>query len=114
MVQDCAKNGVMPFTFAVTEGLRSLDQQKKDLAAGKSQTLRSRHLDGHAVDLVVLTDGAICWAWPPYHVLAEQMEAAAARCNVPVEWGGDWLTFKDGCHWQLPWGNYPSAEATVS
>jgi peptidoglycan L-alanyl-D-glutamate endopeptidase CwlK len=114
VVRDCAQNGVMPFTFGVTEGLRTLAQQQKNVAAGASQTMRSRHLDGHAVDLVVLIDGAISWAWPPYDALAEQMKAAAARCNVPIEWGGSWATLKDGCHYQLPWGIYPSADAAVS
>ena len=27
--------------------------------------------------------------------------------GVPIEWGGDWRTFKDGPHFQLPWGKYP-------
>lgn len=108
VVQDCAANGVMPFTFAVSEGLRTLRQQKQDVAAGKSQTMKSRHLDGHAVDLVILNNGKVSWSWPQYDVLAVQMKAAAARCNIPVEWGGDWVTLKDGPHWQLPWSAYPS------
>lgn len=114
VVQDCAKNGTMPFSFGVSEGLRTLAQQQIDVAAGKSQTLKSRHLDGHAVDLVVLVNGAAVWAWPPYSVLAEQMKAAAARCNVPIEWGGDWTTLKDGPHFQLPIEQYPSAEPAVA
>ncbi len=113
VVRDCAENGTMPFTFAVTEGVRTLDQQKKNVAAGASQTMRSRHLDGHAVDLVVMIDGSVSWAWPPDHTLADQMKAAAARCNVPIEWGGDWK-MRDGPHYQLPWGKYPSTDAAVS
>jgi peptidoglycan L-alanyl-D-glutamate endopeptidase CwlK len=108
VVQDCAKNGTMPFTFGVTEGVRSLAQQKADVAAGKSQTMKSRHLDGHAVDLVVLQSGQPVWAWPPYSVLADQMKAAAERCGVKINWGGDWESLRDGPHFQLDWEAYPS------
>jgi peptidoglycan L-alanyl-D-glutamate endopeptidase CwlK len=112
VVNDCAANLQAPFTFGVTEGVRSLQQQKLDVAHGKSQTLRSRHLDGHAVDLVTLFSNKLSWAWPPYDVLAAQMKAAAARCGVPIEWGGDWTTLKDGCHFQLPWVDFPSGGHT--
>lgn len=108
VVLDCATNGTMPFTFGVSEGLRTISQQKADVAAGKSQTMRSRHLDGHAVDLVVLVGGKVTWTWPPYFQLADQMKAAAARCGIPIEWGGDWETLKDGPHYQLPYLEYPS------
>jgi len=27
--------------------------------------------------------------------------------GVSVEWGGDWKSFKDGPHYQLPWAKYP-------
>ena len=112
VVLDCAKNGVMPFQFGISEGVRTVQQQVADVAAGRSETMKSRHLDGHAVDLVVLVKGAASWAWPPYYTLADQMKAAAARCGVPIEWGGDWETLKDGPHFQLPWADYPSAAAT--
>lgn len=39
-----------------------------------------------------------------YHKLADAMKQAAKELNVPIEWGGDWRTFKDGPHFQLPWG----------
>lgn len=111
VVQDCAANGVMPFTFGVSQGLRTLAEQEADVKAGRSQTMKSRHLDGHAVDLVVLVNGVVSWAWPPYDILAFQMKAAAARCGIPINWGGDWVTFKDGPHFELPWEQYPSAPA---
>ena len=38
--------------FGVTEGLRSVETQRKYVAAGKSQTMKSKHLEGRAVDLV--------------------------------------------------------------
>lgn len=108
VVNDCAANGVLPFTFGVSEGVRSIQQQKIDVQTGKSSTMNSRHLDGHAVDLVVLIQGKVCWAWPPYHVLATQMKEAAARVGVPIECGADWEKLPDGPHVQLPFAQYPS------
>jgi len=26
---------------------------------------------------------------------------------VPITWGGDWKSFKDGPHWELPHAKYP-------
>ena len=37
--------------FSVIEGIRNIDRQRKLVAQGKSQTMNSRHLTGHAVDL---------------------------------------------------------------
>jgi len=89
--------------FTVTEGLRSLSRQRKLVAAGASKTLNSRHLTGHAVDLAALVDGKVRWDWPLYHKLAIAMKKAAELEGVVIEWGGDWRSFKDGPHFQLPW-----------
>lgn len=96
-----------PNEFIVTEGLRTLERQKQLLAAGASQTLRSRHLTGHAVDLAVKVGAEVRWDWPLYNALAVVMKDAANQLGVPIEWGGDWKTFKDGPHFQLPWREYP-------
>lgn len=93
--------------FKVLEGLRSLDQQKKNLANGSSQTLNSRHLSGHAVDLGAIVNGLLTWDWPPYESIAKAMKQAAYDIKVPIQWGGDWQYFKDGTHFQLPWARYP-------
>lgn len=93
--------------FTVLEGLRTLERQKTLVARGASKTMKSRHLTGHAVDLAPFVDGQVVWAWPLYHKLAVIVKAAAVDENVPIEWGGDWRSFKDGPHWQLPWGTYP-------
>ena len=95
--------------FIVTCGLRTLAEQKVLVAKGASKTLRSRHLTGHAVDLAATIDGKVRWDWPLYDRLAKAMKAAAKAEKVPVEWGGDWKTFKDGPHYQLPWASYPGA-----
>lgn len=93
--------------FTVLEGLRNLARQKELLAAGASKTMRSRHLTGHAVDLGAYVGGKVRWDWPLYYKIAAAMKTAAAAENVKIEWGGDWKTFKDGPHFQLPWKEYP-------
>lgn len=96
-----------PVDFTVLEGLRSLERQKALVAAGASQTLKSRHLDGHAVDLGAWVDEQVDWSWPLYGKIAGAMKAAAAELKILIEWGGDWTKFKDGPHFQLPWKDYP-------
>jgi len=38
--------------FGVIEGLRSEERQKELVAKGASKTMKSKHLDGNAVDLM--------------------------------------------------------------
>lgn len=96
--------------FTVLEGLRTLDRQRTLVAEGASRTMKSRHLTGHAVDLAPLIDGKVSWDWPIYHRLAKIIKSAAADEKVPLQWGGDWRSFKDGPHWELPWKFYPKGK----
>lgn len=96
-----------PIDFTVTEGLRTVERQKQLLAAGASQTMKSRHITGHAVDLAALVDGEVRWDWPLYAKIAKAMKDAAAELGVAIEWGGDWKSLKDGPHFQLTWKAYP-------
>ena len=100
-------------SFFITCSLRTLAEQKKLVAAGASQTMRSRHLPGksnglsHAVDLAIKLDNKLRWDWPLFVALAKDIKAAAAAEKVSLEWGGDWKSFRDGPHFQLPWSKYP-------
>jgi len=96
-----------PVDFTVLEGVRTVARQKQLVAAGASKTMNSRHLTGHAVDLGAYVGGSVRWDWPLYHKIAAAVKEAARLEGVPIEWGGDWRTFKDGPHWQLPWREYP-------
>lgn len=93
--------------FTVGEGLRTLEQQKINVAKGVSSTLKSRHITGHAVDLWPLVDGKVTWDWKYYYPLADVMKKAAKEVGVVIEWGGDWKSFPDGPHFQLPYSLYP-------
>lgn len=93
--------------FTVLEGLRTLARQKQLFQQRATTTMKSRHLTGHAVDLGAMIGGEVRWDWPLYHRLADIVKEAAKAEGVPIEWGGDWKSFADGPHWQLPWKEYP-------
>lgn len=96
-----------PLDFTVIEGRRSIARQKELVAKGASKTMRSRHIHGFAVDIAPYVGGQVRWDWPLYDQLAEVIKAAAKLERVKLEWGGDWVSFKDGPHWQLPSASYP-------
>jgi peptidoglycan L-alanyl-D-glutamate endopeptidase CwlK len=96
-----------PIDFTIIEGLRTVEQQRRYFAAGATRTMNSRHLTGHAIDIAPYLDGQVRWDWPLYHKIAPVVKAAAAELGVPITWGGDWRSFKDGPHWELPWKVYP-------
>lgn len=92
--------------FSVGEGLRTIERQKELVAKGASQTMKSRHLTGHAVDLYAFVDGAVSWEWKYYAKISESVMKSAKELGVDVEWGGNWK-MKDGPHFQLTWAKYP-------
>ncbi len=94
--------------FIITEGLRSSERQAQLVKAGASKTMRSRHLTGHAIDVAAKVGGEVRWDWPLYAKIAAAMKLAAAGLKVPITWGGDWRTFKDGPHFELPHEQYPT------
>lgn len=96
-----------PLDFTILEGVRTLAKQKEYMAAGATRTMNSRHLTGHAVDIAPYLNGQVRWDWPLYHQLAKVVKQAAVDLQVPIAWGGDWRSFKDGPHWELPWKAYP-------
>jgi len=89
--------------FSVTEGIRHIERQRQLVATGKSTTLNSRHLTGHAVDLVPYP---VSWDWEHFYPIADAMKQAAEELDVDLEWGGDWKSFPDGPHFQLSWKKY--------
>lgn len=100
------------FGFVITCGVRTLEEQKVLLKTGATRTLNSRHIPGKdgyskAVDFAVTVDGKVRWDWPLYTRLAKLVKEAARLEKVSIEWGGDWKTFKDGPHFQLPKDKYP-------
>ena len=93
--------------FTVIEGLRTKERQRQLVRKGASKTMNSRHLTGHAVDIAPWVDGTVSWDWDHFYPIATAMKSVARELQIPIEWGGDWVSFKDGPHWQLPWSQYP-------
>jgi peptidoglycan L-alanyl-D-glutamate endopeptidase CwlK len=91
--------------FTVIEGIRNINRQRELVKTGKSTTMNSRHLTGHAVDMV---------PWPidwndleRFEVVSEAMKKAADELDIPIVWGGDWKSFYDGPHFELNRKSYP-------
>ena len=93
--------------FGVTEGVRAIEKQREYVAKGASKTMNSRHLTGHAVDLVAYIGAEVRWDWPLFHKIAAAMKSAAKELGVAIVWGGDWASFPDGPHFELDRKVYP-------
>lgn len=94
--------------FTVIEGLRTKKRQRELVAKGASQTMNSRHLTGHAVDLMALVGGKGSWDWPLYYKITEAVQEAADELGIRIESGSMWERFPDGPHHQLSRRDYPA------
>ena len=82
--------GITKVDFGVTFGLRTLEEQKKLYESGRSQTMKSKHLDGRAVDLVAYFGSDISWELNVYDDICDAMAEAARKNNVAIKWGAAW------------------------
>ena len=76
--------------FGVIQGLRTLEEQKELVAKGASQTMKSKHLDGDAVDLMAYIGGRGSWELNVYDNIADAMKQAAKELGVGIRWGAAW------------------------
>lgn len=76
--------------FAVSEGLRSIARQRQLVSKGASQTMKSKHITGDAVDLVAYIGGKVDWTLSLYDDIADAMKAAAQELGVSIRWGAAW------------------------
>lgn len=92
--------------FTILEGLRTTERQALLVARGSSQTMNSRHITGHAIDIAPWVNNTVSWRWPDFRALAPFIFEAARNLEIPIEWGGNWKPphMADGPHWQIPWG----------
>lgn len=96
-----------PVDFGITEGLRTKERQRQLVKQGASQTMNSRHLTGHAVDVVAYIGSEVRWDWPLYPRIAKAFREAARIEGVKIVWGGDWPRLRDGPHFELDRSVYP-------
>ena len=85
--------------FGVIEGLRTEEKQRELVAAGASQTMKSKHLTGDAVDLMAYVNGRGCWELNVYDEIADAMKEAAYELDVMIRWGAAW-NIKDLALWE--------------
>lgn len=102
--------------FEVFEARRTMARQKALVKSGFSRTYDSRHLTGHAADLVPLIGGKLTWDKAACLVIADVMKEAARELGIAMRWGGDWdrdgdhldERFFDGPHFELERAVYPA------
>ena len=85
--------------FGVIEGLRTEKRQRALVDSGASKTMKSKHLDGRAVDLMAYVDGRGCWELNVYDEIADAVKRAAIEVDIAVRWGAAW-TITDICKWE--------------
>lgn len=92
---------ITPIDFVVVEGLRTKERQAYLFGKGATKTMNSYHITGHAVDIAPIVDGKASWDWKYFYPMADAMKQAAKEFDVKLTWGGDWVSFKDGPHFQI-------------
>lgn len=97
--------------FILTDGCRTIEEQREFVRTGKSKTMHSRHLGGFAIDYVGLVRGRVTYDVDIMTRIAGCFKHAAERLRIPIVWGGDWVSFKDTPHIQLTAERYPDVSA---
>jgi len=93
--------------FSVVEGVRTYARQQQLFKEGKSRTMRSRHLTGHAADLYPVRKAGAEWVRADFEEVVSAMKRASKALGIPIECGHDWQSFPDSPHHQLPTLAYP-------
>ncbi|HDU8566340.1 Uncharacterised protein [Morganella morganii] len=99
---------ITPVDFIVIEGLRTEARQKQLVAEKKSQTMKSRHLTGHAVDIIPVNTK---WQIEEFKPLLKAVKQAADELGVKLRFGINWKNdpslpietrFIDAPHVEIP------------
>jgi hypothetical protein len=82
--------------FTIIEGIRHINRQRELFKSGKSQTMKSRHLTGDAIDLVPYP---VSWEWEDFYPVTDAIIQACKDEDVALRWGGNWKV-KDLREWE--------------
>ncbi len=90
--------------FTIISGRRDMAEQRRLVRQGVSRTLHSRHLTGHALDLVPLdpATGKGRFSRDLAIEVAVAFYEAGYQLHTPIRWGGMWAEFEDIPHVQIP------------
>jgi peptidoglycan L-alanyl-D-glutamate endopeptidase CwlK len=81
----------------IYETIRTKEKQEQNVKNGASQTMRSYHIVGQALDFVIVNGSEADWNC--YGKTDAQKFIKKAKA-LGMTWGGDWKTFKDKPHLQ--------------
>ena len=76
--------------FGVIQGLRTMEEQRELVAKGASQTMKSKHLTGDAVDVMAYIGSRGSWEMSLYDDIADAFKVAAIEEDVQIRWGAAW------------------------
>jgi len=79
--------------------MRTLKEQQELVEKGASQTMKSKHLNGLAVDLMAYCGSRSSWELNLYDDIADAMSESARDVDVPIRWGAAW-TVSNIAHYQ--------------
>lgn len=92
--------------FDVIDGMRTEEEHKVNLAAGRSWALRSRHQDGKAIDFIAKVNGRGTFDAKYYPAIAQAFADCSKKHGIPIIWGGEWKE-RDWGHIELDRRTYP-------
>lgn len=103
---------ITPADFGVIEGVRSIKKQEENVRKGVSKTMDSRHLTGHAVDILpsVIKPG-MNWDLKYFIPILKAIKQAGDELGVKLRFGVNWKNdpslpietkFIDAPHVEIP------------
>lgn len=95
-----------PIDFSIIETVRTVAQQKLNVAKGVSKTMNSRHIPinnkSGMCEAIDIAPYPINWRdIKRFKLLGEHIKKVAEKNNIKVKWGGDFVSFKDYPHFEL-------------
>lgn len=84
--------GITKVDFGIPNlgGLRTIYQQRELVKKGASQTMKSKHLEGIAIDTVAYIGPRVSWELNLYDDIADAIRQAAKDLGISVRWGAAW------------------------
>ena len=87
---------ISPADFAVIEGLRTIEKQRENIRKGVSKTMDSRHLTGHAVDILPSAiKSGMNWDLHYFMPVLKAIKQAGDELGVPLRFGVNWKSDPD-------------------
>ena len=76
--------------FGVICGVRTMSEQQALVDSGASKTMKSKHLEGNAVDVMAYVGTRGSWEITLYDDIADAFKAAAVELDIGIRWGAAW------------------------